>query len=115
MTAVINAYDTCSSSVLNGYGAYGALYTNFYSHATDAAKTATATSLGGKSVTIQEHFEGMASRSSGNNGAARIPGSSNDQSPLTLTLWIVLGAGILGMGAIDTAYFVSKKKKRHQA
>ena len=42
-------------------------------------------------------------------------GPSNDQSPLTLTLWIVLGAGILGMGAIGTAYFVSKKKKRHQA
>ena len=37
------------------------------------------------------------------------------ESPLTLTLWIVLGAGILGMGAIGTAYFVSKKKKRHQA
>ena len=40
---------------------------------------------------------------------------NQDQSPLTLTLWIVLGAGILGMGAIGTAYFVSKKKKRHQA
>ena len=36
-------------------------------------------------------------------------------SPLTLTLWIVLGAGVLGLGAIGTAYFVSKKKKRHQA
>lgn len=41
--------------------------------------------------------------------------SSQEQSPLTMTLWIVLGAGILGMGAIGTAYFVSKKKKRHQA
>ena len=47
--------------------------------------------------------------------ASVIPGSANEQSPLTLTLWIVLGAGILGMGAIGTAYFVSKKKKRHQA
>ena len=45
-----------------------------------------------------------------------VPGaSSTNQSPLTLTLWIVLGAGILGLGAIGTAYFVSKKKKRHQA
>ena len=42
-------------------------------------------------------------------------GPNNDQSPLTLTLWIVLGAGVLGLGAIGTAYFVSKKKKRHQA
>ena len=41
--------------------------------------------------------------------------ASREDSPLTLTLWIVLGAGILGMGAIGTAYFVSKKKKRHQA
>ena len=44
-----------------------------------------------------------------------ISGSNGNESPLTLTLWIVLGAGILGMGAIGTAYFVSKKKKRHQA
>ncbi len=42
-------------------------------------------------------------------------GPSQDQSPLTLTLWIVLGAGIAGMAAIGAAYFVSKKKKRHQA
>jgi|GEM_PF-1800466 len=47
-------------------------------------------------------------------GASFIPGPSNDQSPLTLTLWIVLGCGLLGLGAIGTAYFVSKKKK-HQA
>lgn len=45
-----------------------------------------------------------------------IPGGpKGNESPLTLTLWIVLGAGILGMGAIGTAYFISKKKKRHQA
>ncbi|MBQ7250967.1 MAG: starch-binding protein [Bacilli bacterium] len=44
-----------------------------------------------------------------------LSGPNNDQSPLTLTLWIVLGAGVLGLGAIGTAYFVSKKKKRHLA
>ena len=32
-------------------------------------------------------------------------------SPLTTTLWIVLGAGLAGLAAIGTAYFVSKKKK----
>ncbi|MBQ7250910.1 MAG: starch-binding protein [Bacilli bacterium] len=42
------------------------------------------------------------------------PGVSNEQSPLTLTLWIVLGAGVLGLGAIGAAYFIGKKKK-HQA
>ncbi len=40
---------------------------------------------------------------------------TSNQSPLTLTLWIVLGAGILGMGAIGTAYFISKKRKKYQA
>ena len=45
-------------------------------------------------------------------GILVVHGPSNDQSPLTLTLWIVLGAGVLGMGAIGTAYFVSKKKKK---
>ena len=44
--------------------------------------------------------------------AGVVPGApSANQSPLTLTLWIVLGAGVLGLGAIGTAYFVSKKKK----
>ncbi len=47
--------------------------------------------------------------------ALNVPGPSQDQSPLTLTLWIVLGAGVAGMAAIGAAYFVSKKKKRHQA
>ncbi len=41
--------------------------------------------------------------------------SVSESSPLTLTLWIVLGAGLAGMGAIGAAYFVSKKKKKHQA
>ena len=42
--------------------------------------------------------------------------SATDSSPLTLTLWIVLGAGLAGMAAIGAAYVVSKKKKkRHQA
>ena len=44
---------------------------------------------------------------------ALVPGApKGNESPLTITLWIVLGAGMLGLGAIGTAYFVSKKKKR---
>ena len=45
--------------------------------------------------------------------AIRIPSSysGQNQSPLTTTLWIVLGAGVAGLAAIGTAYFVSKKKK----
>lgn len=47
--------------------------------------------------------------------AGIIPGSSTTQSPLTITLWIVLGSGLAGLAAIGTAYFVSKKKKRYNA
>jgi|GEM_PF-3653582 len=48
--------------------------------------------------------------------AFTIPGArQGNESPLTTTLWIVLGAGVAGLAAIGTAYFVSKKKKRHQA
>ena len=36
------------------------------------------------------------------------------ESPLTMTLWIVLGSGLLGLGAIGAAYWVSKRKK-HRA
>lgn len=41
-----------------------------------------------------------------------LPHSS--ELPLTTTLWIVLGAGVFGLGVIGAAYFVSKKK-RHRA
>ena len=45
--------------------------------------------------------------------AGVIPGMpSGQESPLTTTLWIVLASGIVGLGAIGTAYFVSKKRKR---
>lgn len=37
---------------------------------------------------------------------------SGQESPLTTTLWIVLASGIVGLGAIGAAYFVSKKRKR---
>lgn len=40
---------------------------------------------------------------------------SPKESPLTMTLWIVLGSGLAGLAAIGTAYFVSKKKKRYNA
>ncbi len=53
---------------------------------------------------------------SGTYSARIVPGfSSENQSPLTTALWIVLGCGLAGLGAIGTAYFVSKKKKRPQA
>ena len=44
-----------------------------------------------------------------------IPGPTGAESPLTTTLWIVLASGAAGLSAIGAAYFISKKKKRHQA
>ncbi len=40
--------------------------------------------------------------------------ANKESSPLTATLWIVIGSGLAGLGAIGIAYWVSKKKK-HQA
>lgn len=48
-------------------------------------------------------------------GARIIAGFKEEQSPLTTTLWIVLASGAAGLSAIGAAYFISKKKKRHQA
>ena len=115
LTHIFEARDTCSNSILNGYGDIGALTDNFYSHKADGAENASVTSLGGSSDKLSVHYSAMVSRNAGGSSAGIIPGPSRDQSPLTLTLWIVLGAGILGLGAIGTAYLVSKKKKRHQA
>lgn len=115
MAAVLAAINTCSSNAYNGYGAYSNLNNYFYSHATNAAKEAACVSLGGVSKTVAEHFKGISERAAGGSSARFVPGPSSEQSPLTLTLWIVLGAGVLGLGAIGAAYFVSKKKERHQA
>ena len=116
MAKVLEAINTCNSNSYAGYGAYSTLNTLFYSHATNDAKESTCRTLNNSTVfKVSAHFEGMSSRASGGSTAGVIPGPSSDQSPLTLTLWIVLGAGIAGMGAIGAAYFVSKKKKRPQA
>jgi len=59
---------------------------------------------------------GTLNYSGGTGYAALHPGMvSKADSPLTTTLWIVLGAGLAGLAAIGTAYYVSKKKKRYQA
>ncbi len=58
---------------------------------------------------------GTPNYSGGSGYAAIIPSIPKEQSPLTLALWIVLGCGLAGLGAIGTAYFVSKKKKRPTA
>lgn len=107
MTAVINAYNTCSDSVLNGYGAYSALNTNFYSHATDAAKSAIATSLGGKSATIQAHFEGMAQRSVGANSSSALIVASITKGGSMIIIIVISAISLAAVGG----YFLFRKKK----
>ena len=110
MKKVMEAYDTCSSSVLNGYGAYNALNTNFYSHATAAAKSATQKSLNGQTATIQKHFEGMGSRTSGNGiNSGRFLFLGNSKDDITSSIFIII-FGTLSLAAVG-GYFLLRKKK----
>ena len=109
MKKVIEAYDTCSSSVLNGYGAWSALNTNFYSHATSAALSATQKSLNGSSTTIQAHFEGMASRvgRSGSSGSLLI-GLVNKE---TQNIAIIVIISLVSVTAIGGYFFIRKRQE----
>ncbi len=108
MKKVIEAYSTCNSSVLNGYGAYNALNSSFYSFATAAAKAATHTSLGGQSRSIQVHFEAMAARSTGKTyvGAAILGNNINSTSGSTAAIIVAVSAVIAASG-----FFFFKKKR----
>ena len=108
MKKVVEAYDTCSNSVLNGYGAYSALNTNFYSHATNAAKAATVTSLNGHNMTIQEHFEGMAIGKRGNSNVATLPGETSASNTATAVIVI---SSIISSVSVGMYFFFKKKKK----
>ena len=58
----------------------------------------------------------LRNQAAGGAGAWTVPGMpTGTESPLTTTLWVVLGSGLAGLAAIGSAYFISKKKKRHQA
>lgn len=109
MKKVVQAYDTCSSSVLNGYGAYNALNTNFYLHATAAAKSATEKSLNGQTKTIQAHFEGMQARSTGGTPSSRIILGETAEKAGTYALVIIVG--IIGVSAIGSYFFLRRRKE----
>ncbi len=105
-TALLTDYATWSGSSL--YGQAGV-----HTYSPDAEK-ASMISAGTKAKValskIVAELDGTAHPAS-----IRIINNMDNQSPLTLALWIVLGCGLAGLGAIGTAYFVSKKKKRHTA
>ncbi len=112
MKNVIQAYNTCNSSVLNGYGAYDALNTNFYSHATSAAKAATEQSLGGQTMSIQAHFDGMASRSAGGGrslGVGLLNPLFGNKNNFLVPIVIVSIIGVTTIGG----YFFYKKRKEN--
>ena len=110
MTKVIEAYNTCSNSVLNGYGAYSALNTNFYSHATAAALSTSAKSLNGNTTTIQTHFEGMASRSASGTSGARLLGFGVNSAQTTSMLVIVI-VSLVAVSAIGGFFFYKKRRE----
>ena len=109
MKKVIEAYNTCSSSTLNGYGAYNALNTNFYSHATAAAKSATQKSLNGNTTTIEAHFEGMASRvgRGGSSGSAFVMFTNEKTQNISFIIIISL----VSVTAIGGYFFIRHRKE----
>lgn len=106
VTSGLDSYSSFRSSTIYTYVAEGNSYTN------GTVKITTKTD-----VAITAIYEQLASRSSTGNWLVKVvPGTpSRAESPLTMTLWIVLASGLTGLAAIGTAYFVSKKKKRPQA
>lgn len=118
--SVCNLSPAQCSSLLTDYATwsgssfYGSAYIDTYNKAaTEKADMITDGSHG--KVALSSIVAQMNKIIAGGSGARIVPGSSNAQSPLTTTLWIVLASGLAGLAAIGTAYFVSKKKKRPQA
>ena len=112
MKKVIQAYNTCSNSVLNGYGAYSALNTNLYSHATAAALSATEKSLGGNSATIQAHFEGMMQRSLyGSSSSHNLLFFKNAEKAPTYAVIILIST--IGLATIGGYFFYQKRKENN--
>ena len=109
MTKVVEAYDTCSSSVLNGYGAYTALDTNFYSHATSAAISTSAKSLNGNTTTIQSHFEAMAHRSTYGISGSRFTLFGNTEK--TISTLIIVFVSLAAVSVIGGYFFYKKRKE----
>lgn len=107
MSKLLEAIDTCSSSSINGYGAYSNLNNYYYSHATAEAKATNCASLGGNNYTVQEHFEGMARR------PASLPGSNvteivtkNNSS----TIIALMSISLVVLSGVGLFLFIRKKK-----
>ena len=60
--------------------------------------------IGRKGTSVDEYRAGIVPTYGGRTG-------TKDDSPLTVTLWIVLGSGLAGLVAIGSAYWISKKRR----
>ena len=106
-TTILQAYDTCSSSLLNGYNAYDSLNSNFFSKLTSAARTTSCASLNGTTKTVAEHVMGMSQRSIANSESAIgvLITNSNTSSAIP-----VVTTAVVALGAIGGFFFLKKKK-----
>lgn len=107
LSKVLEAYDTCSSSELNGAGAVNSIKSNFYDRATTNAKNTIIKSLNGDesgSYTAKQHIEGMELFISSTSNAAGALNFVNDNYIYLLVVIAIVGVSIAG--------FVVLKKKR---
>ncbi len=108
-TNLFAAYDTCSSSSYNGYGAYSSLNANFFAQLTSSANSTTCRSLNGKTdYTVAQHVAGMARRPASLPGSNIINSIDKTANPILLTTVI----GVSGISIIGIFFFV--KKRKHQ-
>ena len=112
MGKIVEAYNTCLNDAVNGYGAYSELNSNFYTTATSAGKSQLATSLNGHHVSVQSHFEGMASRVN-NAGGRVVPLIPELNSQEANTTFIVVAVAIVTLAA-TSGFFLLKKRKENR-
>ncbi len=115
MKAVIEGINTCSDNAYSGYNSYSNVNTNFYSHATDAAKSVSVTSLGGSSAAASVHMAAMLSRSSvglskGINGISPFSLFGDSENNYS-TLIIVIASSVALLSVTALSILVIRKRK----
>jgi len=110
MKKVISAIDTCSTNAYNGYWAYDKVYTNFYSHKTEAVDDATVVSLGGSEQTIKYHMDYLNARKT---AASPISASTIERGLAergnSMAIALIVGLTVVTVGVV--CFFAMRKKK----
>lgn len=107
LSKVLEAYDTCSSSELNGAGAVNSIKENFYNNSTEEAKNTVIKSLNGvaSKYTAKQHIEGMESFVSYSSKTAGSFDSISDNS-----FYLIIILGVVGLSV--TGFVILKKKRQ---